>query len=91
MLTCCLPTADGWFVADQPATKRSAPGSRLVAALGAAGEQVLDLSPDPAAAFAAAQRQLVAGDCLVVFGSFFTVGDVLPLLAEQSLAAGACA
>jgi dihydrofolate synthase/folylpolyglutamate synthase len=82
---------DGWFVADQPATKRSAAGSRLAAALGAAGEQVLDLATDPAAAFAAAQRQLVAGDCLVVFGSFFTVGDVLPLLAEQSLAAGACA
>ena len=80
---------DGWFVADQPATKRGATGSQLATALGAAGEQVLDLSPDPATAFASAQRTMVAGDSLVVFGSFLTVGDVLPLLAQQPSAAGA--
>ena len=69
---------DRWYPADL-AVARGASASRLVAALAAAGaaDETVVPSASVATALAVAQRDAVAGDRIVIFGSFHTVAAAL--------------
>lgn len=75
---------DSWLVAGQPDNPRAAIAADIAALLQQQGQVVESISDDLGQAFGRAQALLGEGDRLVVFGSFFTVAGVLPLL-EQTL------
>jgi dihydrofolate synthase / folylpolyglutamate synthase len=74
---------DAWFLADQPDNKRAARAVDIAATLGTAGETMISISKNLRQAFRRAQSVTAAGDRLVVFGSFYTVAAVLPLLEKE--------
>ncbi|MFV0478527.1 MAG: bifunctional folylpolyglutamate synthase/dihydrofolate synthase [Parahaliea sp.] len=76
----CTKAFDGWFVAEQPDNPRAATAAQLVPLLQQAGECVLGIGNNLPQALALAQQKLKAGEQLVIFGSFFTVAAMLPLL-----------
>jgi len=53
------------------------------------GQQAISVSQNLRQAFRRAQAVMAEGDRLVVFGSFFTVAEVLPLLERDRCKAGA--
>lgn len=71
---------DAWFLADQPDNPRAAAASDIALLLRKGGCQAISVSKNIRQAFRRAQSVLVEGDRLVVFGSFYTVAQVLPLL-----------
>jgi len=71
---------DGWFVADQLAVPRAASAQQLAALIVAEDEKVCGTFDTIKDALSEAGRVMQVGDCLVVFGSFFTVAEALPLL-----------
>ncbi len=71
---------DAWFLADQPDNKRAAGAADIAALLSEAGETMISISKNLRQALRRAQGIMAAGDRLVVFGSFYTVAAVLPLL-----------
>jgi len=75
---------DAWFLADQPDNKRAARAADIAALLGTAGETMISISKNLRLAFRRAQSVATAGDRLVVFGSFYTVAAVLPLLDKDT-------
>lgn len=78
-----------WFVADQPLNARAAPAADVAALLAEHGQQAISVSQNLRQAFRRAQAVMAEGDRLVVFGSFFTVAEVLPLLERDRCKAGA--
>ena len=83
MITAAAGCFDAWFVADQPANPRAAPGEEVAALLRAEGAAMVSVSKNLRQALRRAQGVMAAGDRLVVFGSFHTVAEVLPLLDQQ--------
>jgi dihydrofolate synthase / folylpolyglutamate synthase len=79
---------DAWFLADQPDNTRAAKAVDIAAMLGAAGETMISISKNLRQAFRRAQSVVAAGDRLVVFGSFYTVAAVLPLLDKDTASEG---
>ena len=73
---------DCWLVAGQPANPRAALAADIAQQLAQQGQVVESISDDLRQAFRRAQALLNSGDRLVVFGSFFTVAEVLPLLEQ---------
>ena len=71
---------DGWFLADQPGNTRAATATDVAAVLHGVGQNMVSISKNLRQAFRRAQSLMSAGDRLVVFGSFYTVAAVLPLL-----------
>lgn len=71
---------DAWFLADQPGNNRAAAAADIAAVLRGSGETMISVSKNLRQAFRRAQRVAAEGDRLVVFGSFHTVADILPLL-----------
>ncbi len=71
---------EAWFVADQPDNPRAAPAVDIDAALRAAGQRVAAVSDNLQQALQRATGLMAEGDRLVVFGSFYTVAAVMPLL-----------
>jgi dihydrofolate synthase/folylpolyglutamate synthase len=71
---------DSWLLAEQPENPRAAPTADIALVLKRQGQVVESISSDLCQAFRHAQSVLAGGDRLVVFGSFFTVAAVLPLL-----------
>ncbi|TXS95690.1 bifunctional folylpolyglutamate synthase/dihydrofolate synthase [Parahaliea maris] len=71
---------DAWFLADQPDNPRAATASGVADLLRAQGEFMISVSKNLRQALRRAQSVTEAGDRLVIFGSFFTVAAVLPLL-----------
>jgi len=71
---------DSWLLAEQPDNPRAAPTADIALALKRQGHVVESISSDLYQAYRQAQGVLAGGDRLVVFGSFFTVAAVLPLL-----------
>lgn len=69
-----------WFIADQPANPRAARAVDIAAVLRLEGHGKVSVSDTPEQALSRAQQLMAGGDRLVVFGSFFTVAAVLPLL-----------
>lgn len=83
MIHACGGRFEAWFVADQPANPRAAKGSDIAAQLRDQGVQMISVSKNIRQAFRRAQSVMDEGDRLVVFGSFYTVADVMPLLAKD--------
>ena len=74
---------DAWFLADQPDNPRAATAGDLATTLRSIGETMISVSRNLRQAFGRA-RQLMSGeDRLVVFGSFFTVAAVMPVLEKE--------
>lgn len=71
---------DAWFLADQPDNPRAVAAARVADLLRARGEFMISVSKNLRQALRRAQSVTEAGDRLVIFGSFFTVAAVLPLL-----------
>jgi dihydrofolate synthase / folylpolyglutamate synthase len=71
---------DAWYLAQQPAVARTAAAADVAAVLAGEGETGVSICADPVAAFDRARATMDAGDRLVIFGSFYTVGSLLPLL-----------
>jgi dihydrofolate synthase/folylpolyglutamate synthase len=71
---------DAWFLADQPGNARAAAARDVAALLNAAGQTMISVSKNLRQALRRAQTVMSPGDRLVVFGSFYTVAAVLPLL-----------
>ena len=79
----CSGRFDAWFTADQPANPRAARGSDIATQLRREGVERVSVSKNIRQAFRRAQSVMAEGDRLVVFGSFYTVADVLPLLEKD--------
>lgn len=75
---------EAWFIADQPANPRAAAASDIARTLRDHGQQMISVSKNLRQALARARSVLVAGDRLVVFGSFFTVAAALSSLDKQA-------
>lgn len=88
MLTAAAGCFDAWFVADQPANPRAARGEDVAALLRGEGAATISVSKNLRQALRRAQGVMAAGDRLVVFGSFHTVADVLPLLEREPVKSG---
>ena len=71
---------DAWFLADQPGNPRAASAADIAAVLQEAGHTMISVSKNLRQAFARAQSVATPGDRLVVFGSFYTVAGIMPLL-----------
>jgi len=71
---------DAWYVTALGASERGASADEVAAALAAAGvTEPVARFPDARAAYVAARRAAAPVDRLVVFGSFYMVGDILSL------------
>jgi dihydrofolate synthase/folylpolyglutamate synthase len=76
---------DAWFLADQPDNPRAATAQMVAGLLAAAGQTMISSSKNLRQALRRAQGVMSAGDRLVVFGSFYTVAGVLPLLDKSDI------
>jgi len=83
MIRACAGRFEAWFTADQPANPRAARGADIAAQLREQGVQMISVSKNIRQAFRRAQSVMDEGDRLVVFGSFYTVADVMPLLEKD--------
>ena len=71
---------DGWFLADQMNNPRALRAADTADLLRARGHEMISISKNITQAFRRAQQVMGEGDTLAIFGSFFTVAAVLPLL-----------
>jgi dihydrofolate synthase/folylpolyglutamate synthase len=71
---------DAWFLGDQPGNARAAGATDIAALLDDTGQNMVSISKNLRQAFRRAQSIADEGDRVVVFGSFYTVAAVLPLL-----------
>lgn len=90
MLEPAASSFDAWFLADQPDNKRAMPAAEIAQLLRTHGQQMVSVSKDIPEAFRLAQQSMSDGDTLVVFGSFYTVAGVLPLLDKDRSKHGSC-
>ncbi|MEE4146335.1 MAG: hypothetical protein V2I26_16140, partial [Halieaceae bacterium] len=74
---------DAWFVADQAGIARAAAAADVAALLHEEGHMAVSTSRNLRQAFRRARGLMAEGDRLVVFGSFHTVAEVLPLLERE--------
>jgi dihydrofolate synthase/folylpolyglutamate synthase len=74
---------DGWFLADQPGNERAMLADDIAGLLRQQGQGMISISRNLTQAFRRAQTVMAPGDLLVIFGSFFTVAAVLPLLEKD--------
>jgi dihydrofolate synthase/folylpolyglutamate synthase len=72
-----------WYVAGQPDNPRAASGEEVAKILHSTGQHAVSLHINPEQAWHCARAVMEPGDRLVVFGSFFTVATVLPLLDRE--------
>ncbi len=89
MIRAAAGLVDAWFVADQPANPRAASAADLASLLRAEGQSMVSVSQNLRQAFRRVRALAAAGDRVVVFGSFFTVAETLPLLERDRSKAGA--
>jgi dihydrofolate synthase/folylpolyglutamate synthase len=75
---------DGWFLADQPTNPRAARAADVAALLRDYGQDRVSVSKDLPQAWRRAQQEMSEGDRLVVFGSFYTVGEAARLFDRDS-------
>lgn len=87
IIAALIDVFDVWYLADQPDNERAADSQEIAIALDTALSSAqrdalpIETHPGIADAWQAAQCAVRPGDRVVVFGSFTTVGAVLPLLA----------
>lgn len=80
MVAAAAGSFHAWFLGDQPDVARAARAADIARLLHAAGEERVSLSRNLRQALARARSVAAPGDRLVVFGSFYTVGALLPRL-----------
>ncbi|MEH6567790.1 MAG: bifunctional tetrahydrofolate synthase/dihydrofolate synthase [Halioglobus sp.] len=80
----CSGYFSAWFLGDQPGNTRAMGAAELAQILREEGNQMISVSKNIRQAFRRAQTVMAEGDRLVVFGSFFTVAAVLPLLEKDA-------
>jgi dihydrofolate synthase/folylpolyglutamate synthase len=83
MIQPCLQAFDGWFVAGLPKIERGCDPQQLASDLRQLGLSMISTSKNPRQAYRRAMSILHAEDRLVVFGSFYTVAEVLPVLVKD--------
>lgn len=85
MVAALAGVVDDWYIA-APATRRAAPAERVRAAVVAQGAEdcAITVRAEVVAAYHAARSGAQAGDRVVVFGSFYTVGDTLRVLQRSA-------
>ena len=83
MLSACSGRFDAWFTANQPKVPRALEAEAVAQCLYDQGEKMVSVSKNLRQAFRRAQRLMVEGDRLVIFGSFHTVAMILPLLEKD--------
>jgi dihydrofolate synthase/folylpolyglutamate synthase len=83
ILTPLVNCFDAWFLAEQPDNPRAATASDIASTLRAIGETMISVSKNLRQALRRAQQLMSEHDRLVVFGSFFTVAAVLPMLEKD--------
>ncbi|MBT4522929.1 MAG: bifunctional tetrahydrofolate synthase/dihydrofolate synthase [Halieaceae bacterium] len=86
MIRACGGYFDAWFLADQPDNPRAAPAEAIADFLQGEGSPMINVSDDITQAFRQAQAVMSAGDRLVVFGSFYTVVNVMEILTRDNVA-----
>lgn len=75
---------DAWYVTSLGATERGATAREVAQAIALAGsDKPVTAFNDARAAYAAARRDAAAADRIVVFGSFYMVGDILSLPKQE--------
>jgi dihydrofolate synthase/folylpolyglutamate synthase len=83
MLGACSGRFDAWFTANQPEVPRALEAEAIAQCLYDQGEKMVSVSKNLRQAFRRAQKLMVEGDRLVIFGSFYTVATILPLLEKD--------
>jgi dihydrofolate synthase/folylpolyglutamate synthase len=86
MLQAASSAFDSWLLADQPANPRAARALDIAPILRSQGQLAVSIASSLADAFRRSRDSMVTGDRLVVFGSFYTVAEVLPLLDADATA-----
>jgi dihydrofolate synthase/folylpolyglutamate synthase len=84
ILAACSGHIDRWFIPELPQVQRAAKCDDIIALLKERGCKQVCGYASPELALDASLAQLQEKDRLVVFGSFYTVGAVLPALLELS-------
>jgi dihydrofolate synthase/folylpolyglutamate synthase len=80
MVQACSGKFEAWFLADQPDNPRASSADELAKILREEGNEMISINRNIRQAFRRAQSVMSTGDRLVIFGSFFTVAAVMPLL-----------
>lgn len=80
MVEICADHFDCWYLADQADNERACAAADLAEILRQGGNPLVKISSNIPQAFECAQREMTRGDRLVIFGSFFTIAAVMPLL-----------
>ncbi len=78
------PVVAGWFVADQPNNNRAMAAGDMAEVLGQHQIDTISASSNVRQAYQKVLSLMGEADRLVVFGSFFTVAEVLQLQADSS-------
>ena len=87
MLTDICGMFAAWFIADLPEAARGADSNGIKRTVSELGGTELTTWPNTKDAWDAVWKLMVPGDRLVIFGSFYTISGVLPLI--QSIRDGA--
>ncbi len=80
IIAACKGRFDAWFTADQANNPRASKGTDIAEILYTHDEKMVSVSKNIRQAFRRAQQLMTEGDMLVVFGSFYTVAEIMPLL-----------
>ncbi len=83
MIRAMSAQVDVWWLTALPDTPRAAAPEQVLELLHSEGIRAAHLADHPAKAFACARETVTEADRLVVFGSFFMVAPVLPLLSDS--------
>lgn len=75
---------DAWFPAGLPAIARAEQADRIAAMLHQERQTVESVSDNVAEALERARCTMGVGDQMVVFGSFYTVAEALPLMSRNT-------
>ncbi len=83
MIQSCCERFDAWFVTELPGVKRAAPARDTAAVLRSSVQGRVVVCRSPQKACTLAQNEMQADDTLVIFGSFYTIAALLPILEEE--------
>lgn len=83
MIRSCCGHFAAWYLMDLPGVKRALPAAEMAAQMAGLVNSPLIQCRDPEAALERARLDCQPGDTLVIFGSFYTVAELLPILQDE--------
>jgi dihydrofolate synthase/folylpolyglutamate synthase len=83
MIRSCRGCFDGWYICELPGVSRAGPAQDTATVLRDEGERVNGVCDNPREAVNLALNDLDQGETLAVFGSFYTVAEVLSELEQM--------